>query len=78
MKTTRIKLTEWFPSEGEYIDIDWPKVQKTIGKDQLEWLLKQPKDMCQLVLDKSESKVKLVVEFYSEHLLLSYHLMWAK
>jgi hypothetical protein len=78
MKTTRIKLTEWFPAEGEYIDIDWPKVQKTIGKDQLEWLLKQPKDMCQLVLDKSESKVKLVVEFYNEHLLLSYHLMWAK
>lgn len=78
MKTSRIVLTQWFPSEGEDIDIDWPKVQKTIGVDQLEWLLKQPHDICQLVLDKAESKIKLVAEFYDDKTLTAYHLMWAK
>jgi hypothetical protein len=78
MKSRRVVLTQWFPQEGEYIDIDWPKVQKTIGVDHLAWLLKQPKDQCQLVLDKSQSKVKLVAEFYSESLAVNYHLLWAK
>jgi hypothetical protein len=78
MKNRRVVLTQWLPQEGEYIDIDWPKVQKTIGVDHLEWLLKQPKDKCQLVLDKSQNKVKLVAEFYSDSLAVNYHLLWAK
>ena len=78
MKNRRVVLTQWIPQEGEYIDIDWPKVQKTIGIDHLEWLLKQPKDQCQLVLDNSQNKVKLVAEFYSDSLAVNYHLLWAK
>ena len=78
MKSRRVVLTQWFPQEGEYIDIDWPKVQKTIGVEHLEWLLKQPKDQCQLVLDRSQSKIKLVAEFYSDSLAVHYHLLWAK
>jgi hypothetical protein len=78
MKSRRVVLTQWLPQEGEYIDIDWPKVQKTIGIDHLEWLLKQPKDQCQLVLDRSQSKVKPVAEFYSDSLAVNYHLLWAK
>jgi hypothetical protein len=78
MKNNRIVLTEWFPSEGENIEIDWPKVQRTIGIDHLEWLLKQNKDQCQLYIDKNQSKIKLVAEFYNEKLFAVYHLMWAK
>ena len=78
MKNRRVVLTQWVPQEGEYIDIDGPKVQTTIGIDHLEWLLKQPKEQCQLVLDKSQSKIKLVAEFYSDSLAINYHLLWAK
>jgi hypothetical protein len=78
MKNRRVVLTQWVPQEGEYIDIDWPKVQKTLGIDHVEWLLKQPKHQCQLVLDKSQSKCKLVAEFYDEVTAVNYHLMWAK
>jgi hypothetical protein len=83
MKTSRITLTEWIADDNEYIDVDWPKVQKIIGTDHLNWLLKQPNDACQLVLDKqvtldSVPNVKLVAEFYDDKILTYYHLMWAK
>jgi hypothetical protein len=82
MKINRITLTEWTIDDSEYIDIDWPKVQKAIGSDHLEWLLKQPNNLCQLVLDKQSqlhsSNVKLIAEFYDDKLLTYYHLMWAK
>ena len=81
MKTNRIKLAEWAYTTDEsanYLDIDWPKVQRLLGDDHLEWLLKQPKTHCQLVLDKKGDDIKLVAEFYDERTLLSYHLMWAK
>ena len=78
MKNNRVLLTEWLPSEGENIEIDWPKVQRTIGVDHLEWLLKQQKEQCQLFIDKNQNKVKLIAEFYNEQLLTAYHLMWAK
>ena len=78
MKNNRILLAEWLPTEGENIEIDWPKVQRTIGVDHLEWLLKQHKEQCQLFIDKNQSKIKLVAEFYNDQLLTAYHLMWAK
>lgn len=78
MKSRKVVLTQWFPQEGEYIEIDWPKVQKTIGVEHLEWLLKQPKDQCQLVLERKTDKCKLVAEFYSDSLAVNYHLLWAK
>ena len=83
MKTSKIELLKWLPSEHENIEIDWPKVHKTIGLDHVEWLLKQPKSQCQLVLEKShdaafQDQCRLVAEFYNEKTLINYHLMWAK
>jgi len=81
MKTHRFKLTEWEYTTDEaanYYDIDWPKVQKEVGQDEIAWLLKQPKTSCQLILDRSGTNVKLVAEIYDENTLLTYHLMWAK
>jgi len=81
MKSNRIKLVEWQYTTDEsanFLDIDWPYVQKTIGRDQLDWLLKQPKTHCQLIMDKSGTDVKLIAEFYDTGTLTTYHLMWAK
>lgn len=76
MKTTRIELISW-TSFDDIIDIDWPMVQRTIGKEKVDWLLKQPKDQCQLMIDKSMDDLKLVAEFYNNKLLTKYHLMWS-
>ena len=81
MKSNRIELTSWEYTTDEsanYLDIDWPRVQRNVGPEQISWLLKLPKNYCQLVLDKSGSKVKLVAEFYDQKTLTAYHLMWAK
>jgi len=86
MKTSKVTLTEWiYPSEIEdTIDIDWPRVQREVGEDCLRWLMEQPHEHCQLVLEKSEhghtmqSMRRLVAEFYNEKTAVSYHLMWAK
>jgi hypothetical protein len=78
MKTSKIELLKWLPEEGEYIEINWPKVHKTIGLDHTNWLLKQPKEQCQLVLERNDMYCRLVAEFYEERTLLNYHLMWAK
>ena len=81
MKTHRFELLEWQYTTDEsanYLDIDWPKVQKSVGKEQISWFLKQPKTACQLVLDRTGASVKLMAEFYDEQTLLTYHLMWAK
>lgn len=76
MKTTRIDLVNWI-SFDDNLDIDWPMVQRKIGKEKIEWLLKQPKEQCQLVVDKSLENLKLVAEFYDNKLLIQYHLMWS-
>ena len=78
MKTSKIELLKWLPEEGEYIEINWPKLHKTIGLDHTNWLLKQPNDQCQLVLERNGQYCKLIAEFYNDHTLLEYHLMWAK
>ena len=78
MKSNKIELLGWFPEEGENIEINWPKVHKTIGLDQTSWLLKLPKEKCQLFLERNSSKCKLIAEFYDNEILLTYHLMWAK
>lgn len=78
MKSKKVELLKWLPSEGEYIAIDWPKVHKTIGIDQTRWLLDQSLDHCQLVLERRDMYCRLVAEFYDEHTLTLYHLMWAK
>ena len=78
MKTNKVELLKWLPQEGEYIAIDWPKVHKTIGLDQTKWLLSQPDDYCQIVLERRDMLCRLVAEFYNDHALVNYHLMWAK
>jgi hypothetical protein len=78
MKNKKIELLKWLPEEGEYIAIDWPKVHKTIGVDQTKWLLKQPQESCQLMLERNDMYCRLIAEFYDEKTLVSYHLMWAK
>jgi hypothetical protein len=75
MKTSRIVLAEWV-SHDLYIDIDWPAVQKKLGLEQLEWLLSQPADCCQLVLDQCQVNNHLVAEFYSQETLVTYLIMW--
>jgi len=78
MKTSKIELLKWLPEEGEYIEIDWPKVHKTIGLDQTGWLLKQPEEHCQIILERNDMYCRLVAEFYNQQTLTHYHLMWAK
>jgi hypothetical protein len=58
------------------IDIDWPAVQRKLGLDQVEWLLAQSPDQCQLTIHRKYTDNKLVAEFYNEQTLLTYHLMW--
>jgi hypothetical protein len=78
MKTNKIELLKWLPGEGEYIEIDWPKVHKALGLDHTNWLLNQTESACQLVLERSDMYCKLIAEFYDDRTLLQYHLMWAK
>ena len=78
MKTSKVELLKWLPEEGEYIEINWPKLHKTIGLDHTNWLLKQPKNLCQLVLERNDQYCRLIAEFYNDHTLLEYHLLWAK
>ena len=78
MKTDRVELAQWFHADEENIDIDWPKIQKMLGRDHVEWLLKQPEENCQLVVEKTDRDLKLVAEFYDKRALVNYHLMWAK
>jgi hypothetical protein len=78
MKSNRVELYQWNPDHGEAIEIDWPKVHRTIGIDQTKWLLQQSQDNCQLILEQKGLYCKLVAEFYNQHTLLNYCLMWAK
>ncbi len=78
MKSKKVELLKWLPQEGEYIEIDWPKVHKTIGLDHTNWLLNQPENICQLVLERNDMYCRLIAEFYDERTLTHYHLMWAK
>lgn len=76
---TKVTLYEWIEESPENIlDIDWPKVQKKIGIDQLDWIRKQPVDNCQLMLEYNTLGVKtLVVEFYNNRTLSNYGMMFA-
>ena len=78
MKNKVVELLKWLPLEGEDIEIDWPKVHKTIGVDHINWLINQPKEICQLVLLRNDKYCRLAAEFYDDRALTQYHLMWAK
>lgn len=76
MKTKRIKLFAW-ESPEDRIEIDWPRVQREIGRDHVEWLLARNPEQCLLVVDKVGNKFRLMAEFYNEQCLTMYHLMWS-
>jgi len=78
MKTKKVELYKWSDPEDENIEIDWPKVHKTIGLDHTNWLLTQSEDQCQIVLERNNIHCRLVAEFYDDRTLTQYHLMWAK
>ena len=81
MKHTRVFLASWMPRDPEdFIEIDWPFVQRTIGVDHLEWLLAQHKSDCQLVVEREpdSDQHRLVVEFYNSKLEVEYFLRWAQ
>jgi hypothetical protein len=78
MKNKAVELLKWLPQEGETIEIDWPKVHKSIGLGQTQWLIKQSRADCQIVLERKDHYCRLIAEFYNEHTLLNYHLQWAK
>ena len=86
MKSSKTVLFRWSkPSpfsellNEDNLDIDWPAVQRELGVDCVEWLLKQSKEKCQLSLEFAPSGQKqLVAEFFDEKTAVTYHLMWAK
>ena len=79
MKSRRFELYHWRTRTGtDIIEVDWPKVHKTVGVDLINWINKQPKEKCQLVVDKLNDDFKLIAEFYDQQTLVAYHLMWAK
>lgn len=78
MKSNSIELYTWLPSEGENIDIDWPKVHKTLGLEQTRWLLDRPRHICQLILERRDMHCRLMAEFYCEATRLEYALKFAK
>jgi hypothetical protein len=79
MKSNRFELYHWHTRNGkDIIEVDWPKVHKTKGIDQTRWLLSQPDDHCQIVLERRDMYCRLIAEFYYEETLVNYHLRWAK
>lgn len=78
MKTSKVELLRWLPEEGEYIEINWPKVHRTIGLEHTKWLLAQDHTDCQVVLERRDMHCRLIAEFYNEKILTAYHLLWAK
>ena len=80
MKSRTVVISKWLAHEGENIDIDWPAVQREAGKEHVEWLLKQPREKCQLIVEQrpDDSYLRLVAEFYDDSLAVNYHLLWAK
>lgn len=77
MKTDRVQLTSWHSSDCN-IDIDWPAVQRELGEDQVEWLLRQHKSQCQLVVYQQDQLFTLWAEFYDRQLWVTYGLMWSR
>jgi hypothetical protein len=76
MKTEQVVLYSWVPSEDENIEIDWPKVHKTIGLDQTKWLLAQTEHQCQLIIERRDIYCRLIAEFFDDKLAVEYRLRW--
>ena len=86
MLNTKVILYEWNYEKSfvdkvpeDFLDIDWPKVQKAIGEDHIKWIWDQPKENCQLMLELNKKGNRaLTVEFYNNKTAQTYGLMWAR
>ncbi len=83
MKSRHVEIAKWFAPESDgsgNLYIDWPAAHRQAGVDHIEWLLKQPKHLCQLLVEskRNDPYHYLVAEFYDDSTLTHYHLMWAK
>lgn len=77
MKSSKVELMSWqFNSDFNENDIDWPRLHKMIGLDRTEWILKQSFNDCQMILERKDTEMAVVAEFYNERTELEYHLRW--
>ena len=78
--TNKVILYQWPRSSEveELFDIDWPAVHASCGLDHIEWINKQDRKDCELVLEFFNHGTRLVLDFYNKELETTYHLMWAK
>lgn len=74
MKSSRVKLAEWFSSFDPCIDIPWPVVHEQAGIENIKWLNSQDPINAQMVLEKRNETGAQVLwaEFYNEQLLFEY------
>lgn len=80
MKSNTVVLTKWHTIEqgSPNLDVDWPRYHQEVGEDCIQWLLKQERQSaCQLVVERQLSRARLTVDFFNEHSLTQYHLMWS-
>lgn len=77
MKTSKVELLKWLPDDGENIEINWPKVHRTIGTEQTKWLISQEHTKCQMILERNDIYCRLMAEFYDEKTLATYYLLWS-
>jgi hypothetical protein len=80
MQNTSVILYQWKPENQpqDYLDIDWPLIHKECGIEHIEWINNQDTTKCQLSLELFDGGRRLIVEFFDQTLLTTYHLMWAK
>lgn len=79
-KIKTVELTNWEINPHDprdYIDVDWPAVQRSIGTDHLTWLLDQPRSHCQLIIERSSDSYRLLAEFYDTRCVTEYYLRWS-
>lgn len=76
MKTFNTEICSWpvSPTSTDY-DIDWPRVQRVVGTAGVGWLINQPLDVCQMVLEKRNGNYTLIVEFADDIVRDAFNLM---
>jgi len=77
MKSNRVELLSWHCANQENIEIDWPKVHRSLGTSHTKWLLQQDPSNCQIVLEKKITEFVLVAEFYQQRCYEEYQKTWS-
>jgi len=65
MKSNSYTVYHWTSTEPD-LDIDWPRVHETLGRDCVEWLMQQPTEQVQMIVEQQGMAHRLVLEFYQE------------